>query len=368
MANFQQTELLKGAGAGEQGDSHSAHDRMMIILEGNFSGGVVVNIETRLDENRVWQVARGADGSKASFILPQPNYNLVGITRGSQLRAVTVGGDVSTSVTVIAVETAFADGQLPGIATFASAFNPAGGLDVNIQDQHSRSFDVFFSQVVGELTALEVSAVINEWDITLETGHGVAIGEQLVIYDFAADRLYVGGILNVVTDVITLDTPLNFSYPAATSVVACTTRELNVNGAIERQTFAVAPPLQSAIDITRIMFQMTTVEFPELDMFGDIEDGLLRGIVLRVVNGINVNYFNVKTNGELVNLMFDVDFYEAAKHGVNGLGGRLTYAGPSKHGVTIRLGTDDSLEIIIQDDLRSITKFRMIASGHVVED
>jgi len=241
------------------------------------------------------------------------------------------------------------------------------GADVNVQDQHTRTFDVFFSQVVGEETALEVSAVINEWAVTLVTGHGALDGEQLVIYDYLADRLYIGGVLGVTGDVVALDTPINFSYPAITSVVARAVRELNVNGAVTRQTFAVSPPLQSAIDITRIMFQMTTDAFPEMDMFGDIADGLVRGVVLRVVNGINVNYFNIKTNGELVNLMYDVSFYEAAKHGVNGLGGRLTYGGPSKHGVTIRLETDDSLEIIIQDDLSSIVQFRMIASGHVVD-
>jgi len=243
-----------------------------------------------------------------------------------------------------------------------------GGMAVNVQDQHTRAFDVFFSQTVGTPTTLSIDAVINAWTVTLTAGHGAIAGEQLVIYDVAADRLYVGGILVVATNVITLDTPISYDYLAVSSVVVRATRDLNVNGASTRQTFAVAPPITSPIDITRIMFQMTTTDFPEMNMFGDIAGGLTRGLVLRVVNGINVNYFNVKTNGELVNLMYDVSFYEAAKHGVNGLGGRLTYGGTSKHGVTIRLGTGDSLEIIIQDDLTSIPQFHMIASGHVVGD
>jgi len=242
------------------------------------------------------------------------------------------------------------------------------GIDVNIQDQHSRAFDTFFSQVIGSPILLTADATIDSWTISLATGHGVLVGEQVVVYDYVDDRLYVGNALASATNIVTLDTPINYDYHAVHSVSVRSTKEMNVNGAITRQTFSVAPPIQSSVDITRIMFQMTTTAFPEMDMFGDIASGITRGIVLRAVNGINVNYFNIKSNGEMVNLMHDVDFYEAAKHGTNGLGGRLTYGGQSKHGVTIRLGAGDSLELIIQDDLTSILSFRMIATGHVVED
>jgi len=243
-----------------------------------------------------------------------------------------------------------------------------GAIPVNIQDQHSRTFDIFFSQVTGDPTALDSDASINEYSFDAVTGHGIIAGCQVVMYDDVSDRLYVADVLSAGVNTIEIDTPLNFSYPSASSVIVCSSKELNVDGSTTRQTFAIAPPVDIDIDITRVMFQMTTEEFPELDMFGDIEGGILRGVIMRSVNGINVNYFNVKTNGELVNLMFDVSFYEAAKHGSNGLGGRLTYGGQSKHGVTIRLGKDDTLEAIIQDDLTSLLSFRMIATGHEVTD
>jgi len=242
-----------------------------------------------------------------------------------------------------------------------------GAVPVNIQDQHTRALDVFFSQVVGTPTTLTTDTIEDSYTISVTTGHGILVGDQLVIYDVAADRLFVGGVLASSTNVITLDTPINFTYHSSHSVVVRSTKELNVDGSTTRQVFQVAPPIQSDIDITRIMFQMTTTDFPEMNKFGDLT-ALTRGLVLRVVNGIKVNYFNVKSNGELVNLMYDVNFYEAAKHGVNGLGGRMTYAGAGKHGVTIRLKQGDALQVIIQDDLSSLVSFKMIAAGHIVED
>lgn len=38
-----------------------------------------------------------------------------------------------------------------------------------------------------------------------------------------------------------------------------------------------------------------------------------------------------------------------------------------KHGVAIRLEADESLEIIVQDSLTSLTAFSVVAEGHVVD-
>lgn len=243
-----------------------------------------------------------------------------------------------------------------------------GGIPVNIQDQHSLTSDLYFSQVVGVTSSLTLQAIEHSYNITVTPGHGIITGDQLVMFDIIGDRLYIGNVLNVLTNTILLDTPVNYNYSTNFSSVVRSTKDMNVDGSTNRQTFQISPPIGVEIDITRVMFQIITDDFPELDMFGDISGGLVRGVVLRAVNGQTVNYFNVKTNGELVNLMYDVSFYEAAKHGVNGLGGRLTYGGQSKHGVTIRLGQGDTLEAIVQDDLTSLNLFRMIGTFHIVTD
>jgi len=243
-----------------------------------------------------------------------------------------------------------------------------GALAVNIQDQHSRTFDLFFSQLLAAPTTLAAPAVLNAYSFEASPGHGILVGEQLVMRNIVVGRAYVCDVLSVVTNTIGLDRPINENYPVAETVIARTTKELNVDGSSTRQTFIVTTSLNVELDITRIMFQMITTDFPELDMFGDIAGGITRGLVFRVVNGLYVNYFNVKDNAELANIMYDVTFYEAAKHGVNGLAGRLTYGGQSKHGVTIRIGPNERLEVIVQDDLLSILNFRILAAGHAVTD
>ena len=48
-----------------------------------------------------------------------------------------------------------------------------GGLAVNIQDQHSRAFDVFFSQDSGAATTLTTNVVEDAYTILCTTGHGL---------------------------------------------------------------------------------------------------------------------------------------------------------------------------------------------------
>jgi hypothetical protein len=67
--------------------------------------------------------------------------------------------------------------------------------------------------------------------------------------------------------------------------------------------------------------------------------------------------------------MFDFNLFLATNpQGVNGLVGRLTYAGQAKHGVTLRFGPNEGLEFIIQDNLTALVKFRIMAQGHLVTD
>lgn len=245
-----------------------------------------------------------------------------------------------------------------------------GAIPVNVQDQNSRTFDVYFGQTIGTPTTLTTDAVIDSYSISVTTGHGILVGDKIAMFDAVGQRVYIGEALTSATNLITLDTPLNYSYASASTVVARRTIELNVNGSSIRQIFTIANPINVEVDITRILFQIITDTAPEMTDFGDITNGLTGGIVLRVKNGRNINYWNLKTNGELINLMYDVTVYDALVPGLGsyGLGARLTYAGQDKHGVTIRLAIDDTLQLIVQDDLTSLLSFRMIATGHEVVD
>ena len=239
--------------------------------------------------------------------------------------------------------------------------------DVLIQDQHTPLFDAFFIQQQSAFT-LAVDANINEYDIELAPGHGAQVGDFLVLLEGL--RGYGGEVLAVSTNDIALDMPLPFNFTAAGATGSLNTREMNVNGAGTRQTFSFFTPSLD-LDITRIMIYIadagTVNDFPDDSKFGNIDNGLTRGLAYRLVNSSNVNYWNAKTNGDLANLAFDADYVPQAKNGLYGFRARYTVAGQDKHGVTIRMRQGDTLEMIVQDNLTDIDVFRCIAQGHVVD-
>jgi hypothetical protein len=113
---------------------------------------------------------------------------------------------------------------------------------------------------------------------------------------------------------------------------------------------------------------MTTTAVPAFNEFGD-QTALTRGCAMRVANGRTDNLWNVKSNAELANLMYDFTVYDAELPiNVNGIAGRLTYAGPEKHGVVLRITGGEAIEFIVQDNLSALLSFRIIACGHLVTD
>jgi len=371
MGTFQQTELLKDAGADKQGDQHRAHDRMMIILEGDFTGGVVVNIETRLDESRVWQVARGADGSLASFILSQPNYNLVGIVRGSQLRAVTVGGDVSTSVTVIAVESAFSDGQMSALASLASAINPTGGMDVNLQDQTTRPLFLPFVQETATITTLTAPTVVNSRVVNVDDETAFSDGDVVGIF---GGSFYFATIVSTSPGVLKMNAPLDFAFQVSGSIVQKVNNEMNTDGSSTPQAYSARGAPGFDIDVTRILLTIILDNPVDMKGFADNENPLPVGLHFRRRDGAYQNFFTIRKNIGFVKVAYDVQRYSGeSPKDVDALSMRLTFGGQNKLGVVVRLsGQDDRLEVINQDNLSasgdySINSFQIIAEGHVVD-
>lgn len=98
---------------------------------------------------------------------------------------------------------------------------------------------------------------------------------------------------------------------------------------------------------------------------------LTNGIVVRENNATVNNIFNAKTNGQLAERMYDVEYTDKAGGGNHGVRGRRTFGGASKNGTVIRLvsGTTDAFEVIVQDDLdeAGLVSFRVVAQGHIVE-
>ena len=245
-----------------------------------------------------------------------------------------------------------------------------GGAEVSIQDQHTPTLIVPMNKVTNT-TTLSALTVINESTFDVVSTAGFIDGAFVTLSCVTANRFYVARQLGVVSgSTVTVDTPLDFAFPAGCTATAGT-HHMNVNGSVTTQVFslrAADPGIPVVIDITRIIFQCTTNTAVSLSKFGDLAP-LVKGLVLRRVDGTYANIFNVKTNGELAAIMYDWTPYLASNpaQGEDGFVARLTFAGQSKMGVTIRVGAGEDLEVLVQDDLSGLLEFIMIVEGHVVD-
>lgn len=244
-----------------------------------------------------------------------------------------------------------------------------GGLDVNIQDQISTIMIVKMSNLIAE-TTLKVLGIKDTNSITVTSATGMIVGQYLTIYCAEDNRVFFGTITAIDSLVITLDTPLDFAYPASCSVTTGNTN-LAVDGSSTTKIFGVRNTTESiplSIDITKIKITCITTSAVDLSLFGDIT-ALAKGIILRTVDGVSRNIFNIKTNQELSNIMTFTPYAALnPAQGVDGFSAEFKIAGQSETGVVIRLDSGDDLQMIIQDNLSDLTSLYVWVIGHVVVD
>lgn len=247
-----------------------------------------------------------------------------------------------------------------------------GNLPVVVQDQTTQPLDIFFVLPTGAETVLSVAPSIDDTDIDVNSAVGFSVGDLILLLS-AQGRFYQGQIVAINSNTLSLDTPLDFAFSIDDEVIGLS-KKMNIDGSTTSQTFKIRGDIGTvdipvSIDITRIIGIMKTETTPQFGDFGDIENGLTKGIVIRSTNGVKKNLFNLKSNGEISNICYDLQIFSGGFFGdSNGLAFRITFAGQDKHGVAIRLAPDESLDCIIQDDLSSLVSFNLIAEGHIVQD
>jgi hypothetical protein len=259
--------------------------------------------------------------------------------------------------------------------TTSLKIEPNGSMPVTLQDQTTPIVIVPFSHLE-QATTTTAAMAIDDRTVTVASVTGIVDGKHLTIFDPIGVRFSQFYVIGApVGNVVTLDRPVDFAYPSG-SYVDVNDTEMAVNGSVTPQLFglrnnagATPPPgIDLTMDVTRIIFECVTTALPELDMFGDIVGGITNGLFARRRDGTYHNIFNVKTNGEMAGIMYDWSVIEAAKFGVNGFLGRLTFAGQSKMGVAIRLAINEDMEILVQDDLTGLISLKIVAEGSIVEE
>lgn len=245
-----------------------------------------------------------------------------------------------------------------------------GAIPVNIQDQTTRPFDIRVNQILNQNITLAVTPTVNSYDVTLTAGHGVITGDSLALVEQNGEpQLWFGVVKNVVGDVITMDSPAPYPFTIENTSVFTFNNDFSVDGSVTPQIYSITNFFEDSVDITRFIFHCLDQTAMDDSKFCGINE-LDRGIVLRKkrADGTYLNYWNVKSNGDWADLAYDKSYDDKAPAGFYGFSSRLTYGGQSKHGVVIRLDTNESIELLIQDDLTGLDLTSLMVQGHFVTD
>jgi hypothetical protein len=244
-----------------------------------------------------------------------------------------------------------------------------GGVEVSRQDQTSEPIDAYFQQEISSFT-LAIDTVASTqttlvYTFTATSGHGIAPLDEILLLDIVGDRALQCRVITVATDLITIDRPIDNIYPAATSLGRIATSNMAVNGAITPQIFTFRAGT-APVDACRVLLTMlgdTTT--PNDGLFGNIT-ALTRGLVFRIYNGLHKTTFCFKTNLEIKQFCYDVDYADAPPTGQSGVSARISFGGEDKHGVVLRVSGNSVLQWVVQDDLTGMNEIRASVEGHKV--
>ena len=233
--------------------------------------------------------------------------------------------------------------------------------EVSVQDPTNAMVDLYFCTSINAIT-LAAAVAIGDRQLTLVAGHGVVVGNGICIKQ--NKRFYQGIVTAVATNLITLDSLLDYAFTVGASAERRLS-QMNVNGTTTAAVYSLSPPAGTAWDVCSLSFAILDATEMDDSKFGAVP-ALTRGIQLRRVNGQTQNLFNIKTNGGFEVFGFETRYASKAPAGSYGFAGHTHFNGPEYNGAVVRLEEGDELQLIIQDDLTGLVSFLAMIHGHVV--
>jgi hypothetical protein len=247
-----------------------------------------------------------------------------------------------------------------------------GNVNVLSGDQISPPLDALFARSISNFTisadtgasGVEVGTFVYTFEAT--GGHGIVAGNEILLLDVVGDRSFFAEVLNVATNTITVDRPIDNDFPSASALGRIVSTAMNVNGAVTPVAFSLRAG-SIPVDSVRFIVTMTDDSVMDDGKFGGIT-ALTRGVVFRIVNSFQKTIFCFKSNQEIKQFCYDVNYSDRAPSGTFGLSARISFGGPDKHGVVLRIADDDVLQWVVQDDLTALTSMKVSVQGHDTED
>ena len=241
-----------------------------------------------------------------------------------------------------------------------------GATNVRLGDVNNQIVNELFHLHTGDISTIAVAVTSGDTVIELADATDFSVGDTIQINNGNIETTFPT-ITVIVTNTLTLDRPLDFSYDVGAEVEVVHTDLQTTAGTLALPiSHVVMPELGKIWQIHRIIVAMTHPAAATDDKFGSI-NALTNGVVLRAnINGQFGSFTNWKTNGDIILDMFDVTYSDKAGSSLFGTSGRGSF---SRIGATVRLDGDagDYLEILVQDDITLLSSFFVNAQGYIEE-
>ena len=240
-------------------------------------------------------------------------------------------------------------------------------IDVTVQDSTTPLVIIQATELIAE-TTIAIQSVQFEKTFTVADSTGAVIGQHITVYAPSNNRVSFFHITNIVGNIITVGSQIDYAYEPG-DFAQFGNSNMAVDGSVTPRIFGIRNPtaqdVELSVDFTRMILSMELDGAGNYDQFGNIT-ALTNGFLCRFVDGEVRNIFNVKTNRDLDNLMFDFKEIAAKPPANEGQSGRFTF---EKLGSVIRLKPFEDLEFVVQDNLTlggTILVFEIVGQGALV--
>lgn len=246
------------------------------------------------------------------------------------------------------------------------------GIPTIWQDQTTEPLDPLFIQSISNFTISVDTGQSGQleplfiYDFEATAGHGIIATNEILLLDVVADQSFYATVLAVNVNTITLDRMIDHDFVAVSTLGRVVNSNMAVDGSVTPQVFTVRAGSIPA-DYTRLIVTMLCDSGPDNSKFGNLP-ALTRGFVFRICNGFQKTVFNFKTNLDIEQFCYDTKITPKSGGGEATFGARITFAGPDKHGVALRVQDLSLLQCVIQDNITALLAFKIAAQGHLTQE
>lgn len=245
-------------------------------------------------------------------------------------------------------------------------------IDVALQDQYTRNFAWRAKRILNSVV-LSSPTVVGSRTISLVAGHGFIAGDIITLLESGIP--YQGQVIISASESIIVDSPVSYVYTPGQVISNRTSAKMNVDGGSTPIIFNIAPT-GIKWDVTHLTINIIGSSNMDDSMFGNIGGGVTNGLVLRkkVTDSLyyNLTGMSFKTNGDFRISGAYAEYTTKAGGGSYSFHANFQFGGQDGFGSVIRLdGTQSPIEeiqLIVQDNLSSLTTFYCAIIGHEVVD